>query len=265
MKITFLGQCGFLLEGNAQRIVIDPYLSDFLDKNFSKEDVQWKRLFPPPTSLTCLNPDVILISHKHYDHLDPWTIRPYIEAGGKALFVAPYAAKERLEKQGVKNVCYIDAGETMKIGDCSIRAIACAHMELHVGSNGHYRELSYGIEESGNRILFAGDMMLRAGLEEEVRALACQLLLLPCNGRDAWRDAHNIVGNMTAEEAAAFAKNVGASMFIPMHHDLYDINRCNAEEIRVAAQKNDIAVCCMQPMECLQMQQGKIIRKIWEV
>ena len=255
MKITFLGQCGFLLEGESQRIVTDPYLSDFLDRNFSKGDVQWNRLYPPPASLADLNPDVILLSHKHYDHLDPWTVRPYIEAGGKALFVAPYDAKQRLEEQSVQNVRYIDAGETLKIGAFRIHAIPCAHMELHTDGDGHYRELSYVIEENDDRVFFAGDMMLRAGLEEEVRAMACQLLLLPCNGRDAWRDAHGIVGNMTAGEAALFAKKVGAKMFVPMHHDLYDINRCDAEEIRIAARNNDVAVCCMKPMECLQTQE----------
>ena len=33
MRITYLGQCGFLIEAAGTRIVTDPYLSDYVDRN----------------------------------------------------------------------------------------------------------------------------------------------------------------------------------------------------------------------------------------
>ena len=81
----------------------------------------------------------------------------------------------------------------------------------------------------------------------------CSIALLPCNGRDAWRDAHNITGNTTAEEAAMFAHDIGVSTFIPMHHDLFRINSCSEVSIKNAAQKACVDVLLLKVMESIEL------------
>ena len=249
MKMTFLGQCGFVLDTGETVIAIDPYLSDYLDRNYSTEEICWKRRFPAGTSLSSIGPDVVLLSHRHWDHLDPWTIRPYIDSGGSALFVGPSATEERLRQQGVRNARYMDAGETLKINDVRITAIACAHPEVHTDENGHCMELSYIVSWQDGRLFFGGDMMVREGLVEEVASFRCKVMLLPCNGRDAWRDAHGIIGNTTAREAAQFVRDAGADVLIPMHHDLYEINACEEEVIQKEAMEAGVRALCMHPMQ----------------
>lgn len=249
MRMTFLGQCGFVLDTGETVVVIDPYLSDYLDKNCCTEEVRWKRRFPAGTDLRSINPDVVLLSHRHWDHLDPWTIKPYIDSGGNALFVGPFATAERLAQQGVRNTRYIDAGEELPINDVCITAIACAHPELHTDGDGHTMELSYVISWEGGTLFFGGDMMVRPGLAETVASHHCGVMLLPCNGRDAWRDAHGIIGNATSKEAARFARDAGAGILIPMHHDLYEINACEEEVIRRDAMEAGICAFCMRPMQ----------------
>lgn len=251
MKITFLGQCGFLIEYHEHRIVIDPYLSDFLNINMTNDEVSWKREFPVPTTLTALNPTMVLLSHMHYDHLDPWTIGPYVQEGGRALFVGPFSTEERLKAQNVQNVLFVDEGTDLK--SVPINVIPCAHPELHRDTNGHYKELSYVIGSGNERIFFGGDMMVYPGLAERVRKMNCSIALLPCNGRDAWRDAHNITGNTTAEEAAMFAHDIGVSTFIPMHHDLFRINSCSEASIKNAAQKACVDVLLLKVMESIEL------------
>ena len=51
MRMTNLGQCGFLLEIAGVRIVTDPYLSDFVDRHHAG-DPSWTRNYAPPC--TCL-------------------------------------------------------------------------------------------------------------------------------------------------------------------------------------------------------------------
>ena len=53
------------------------------------------------------------------------------------------------------------------------------------------------------------------------------VLMVPVNGRSYYKLRDNIIGNMTAEEAIILAKETNAGMIIPMHYDLYDINRIN--------------------------------------
>ena len=249
LKITFLGQCGFLLEFQEHRIVIDPCLSDFLDVTMSKDDVQWKREFPSPVTLLELNPTMVLLSHMHYDHLDPWTIGPYIKAGGKALFVGPFAVEERLRNENVKEIQFLDEGMDYK--EVPIYAIPCAHPDLHKDEEGHYKELCYVIGDGEERIFFGGDMMVYPGLVERVREMNCKLALLPCNGWDDWRKNHSIVGNTSAEEAATFARDIGVTAFVPMHHDLFKINSCSETVIDEAAEKAGVQVMHMKVMQCV--------------
>ena len=52
--------------------------------------------------------------------------------------------------------------------------------------------------------------------------------MVPVNGRSYYkRYIEDIIGNMTSEEAIILAKEVNAGMIIPMHYDLYDVNRIN--------------------------------------
>ena len=147
----------------------------------------------------------------------------------------------------------INAGESVSIQGAQITAIACAHPELHLDADGRYAELSYVIRCENQAIFFGGDMMVREGLIKEIKPYKCSLMLLPCNGRDAWRDAHGIVGNMNSTEAAEFARVCNAKAFVPMHHDLYAINDCSEEQILEDADKAGVRVVCMKPMQTLEL------------
>ena len=86
MKITYIGQAGFIIEHQGTRLVTDPYLSYAVDHG---DDGQWTRLYAPPMTLAEAQPDAVLISHTHDDHFDTLTIQSYLAEGGKAMFVLP--------------------------------------------------------------------------------------------------------------------------------------------------------------------------------
>jgi L-ascorbate metabolism protein UlaG (beta-lactamase superfamily) len=49
--------------------------------------------------------------------------------------------------------------------------------------------------------------------------------ILPINGRDYYRNEKDIIRNIDSAEAVLLAKQIGADLLIPVHHDLYEVNR----------------------------------------
>lgn len=252
LSITYLGQCGFLLDFGDARIVTDPYLSDYVDRNFASESAPWKRLYPAPAQLTELKPDAILISHSHGDHLDPWTLDPYIKSGGQALIAAPAPECAALEALGAPRIEYAVSEHAFSVNGVTITPIPCAHTELHTDERNRYRELSYIIQRGKDCVFFGGDMSLYPGLVELIASAGCTLLLLPVNGRDEERTKNDIIGNINCTEAAELSAILGVP-YIPMHHDLYAINGAGTEEITAAAREYSADVRVLKPGESMSM------------
>jgi L-ascorbate 6-phosphate lactonase len=53
--------------------------------------------------------------------------------------------------------------------------------------------------------------------------------LLPINGRDAEREARDIVGNLDGAEALGLARDAAIGSLVPMHYDLMDGNLADVD------------------------------------
>jgi L-ascorbate 6-phosphate lactonase len=236
IKITYIGQMCYLIESEGIRIVTDPYLSDSVDRENSR------RKYPPLSTLEGLRPDIIAISHKHGDHLDKKTLEPYYKSQGKSATLVPAPLADIIRSiGGVPTLMRAPSpavfSEPFRLGSASIRAVPCAHTELHLDPSGDYMELSYLIETDGRKIFFGGDMSMYDNLLDALAAENPDVMLLPVNGRDYFRTSRNIIGNLDSNEAAELAKRCGAKLFIPGHHDMYESNGCPNEWIEYSAAK----------------------------
>ena len=240
ISISYLGQCGFVISGKDVRIVTDPYLSYSIDRDHYSEKTPWKRLYPPPCTLAYTEPDYVIISHGHDDHLNPDTIKDYLASGGDASFIAPAPICYMLSELGVRPERIIPAYAEglLELKGCSVLPIPCAHTELHTDTYGSFFELSYIIrlDKSAKSVFFGGDMSLYNGLTERLAREELSILLLPCNGRDEYRTANGIIGNIDENEAAQLSAALKVP-FMPMHHDLYEINSCSEEKIISAVER----------------------------
>ena len=75
IRIGFLGQSGYVLNRGETTVLIDPYLSNFVEHSDGLNDQKMERSFPPvvePQSIK--NIDAVFCTHAHADHMDPWTI-----------------------------------------------------------------------------------------------------------------------------------------------------------------------------------------------
>ena len=99
--LWYLGQEGFIIGHSGKYVAVDPYLSDYVDKNCCKY-VEWKRLYAPPIDPCELDfLDAVLCTHTHYDHADPWTLPRIAERNEKAKFIVPAPEGDVIASYGI--------------------------------------------------------------------------------------------------------------------------------------------------------------------
>lgn len=230
IALTYLGQEGFIIKSGDRFILIDGYLSDYVDRHCNTDVIKWIRKYPSPVSPEELDfIDLVLCTHAHYDHADPDTIRGILKTNCKAKFIIPVPEIKTLKSYGVPKERIIGASvrEKLDFGGITIEPVAAAHEEFHIKS-GEYDEVGYLFDFGGKKIFHAGDCCDYDGLDEKIHGVA--VAMLPINGRDEYRRKNDIIGNMDVKEAIDLAKRARAGLLIPMHYDLYDVNCVDESE-----------------------------------
>ena len=226
----YLGQVGFLLKHHEKYILIDPYLTDYVDRHFSTDAVKWVRRYPAPVDPDELDfADLVLCTHPHTDHADPWTLTKIAETNKKAVFAGPDSVCDVYEELGIdaSRINRLKTDQTHSFfEDMAVTPVPAAHEELHPDNRGGYVEVGYLLELGTQRIFHSGDCCPYEGLEK--RIMNCYMMMLAVNGRDYYRRyEQDISGCFEPKEAAIIAKRTGAGMLVPMHIDLYDVNALN--------------------------------------
>ena len=223
--LWYLGQEGFVIGREGKYIAVDPYLSDYVDKNCS-ELVKWKRLYNPPIKAEALDfLCAVLCTHSHYDHADPWTLTKIAAANEKTVFIVPAPEVDAIASYGIDKDRIIPAYADSKIelDGFTVTPVPSAHEVFHTDDEGNYKELGYIIDDGCTRIFHAGDMCMYDGLVE--RLFKIDVSILPINGRDYFRNSNDIIGNFDSVEAVTLAKAIKTDVLIPVHHDLYEVNK----------------------------------------
>lgn len=227
--LFYLGQEGFLFKYHDTYVLIDPYLSDYVDQNCCTDTVKWIRRYPAPISAKEFDfVDYILCTHAHYDHADPYTLSTLAKINTKAKFIAPEPIKDTIMSYGISEERMIGAvaDKMIELEGCKIIPVPAAHEELRTDEHGNYYDMGYKILFDDISIYHGGDCCIYEGLTD--RLMNTDILMVPVNGRSYYkRYIEDIIGNMTCDEAIILAKETNADMIVPMHYDLYDCNRIN--------------------------------------
>ncbi len=231
VNIIALGQAGFDVTGCDCRVVIDPYLTDSVRAKFDAHADLFVRLKPPPVAPhTMGDMNIVLVTHAHDDHCDVATLLPILQQSNTPAIVGPEPVTAKLTAAGAQadRVATVLAGSVYEISPhCRFWPIAAAHYDFGTDTTGRPAYYGYVINVCDVVIYHSGDTLFYPGLDGVVKACCgrVDVALLAVNGRDAGRDEMGIVGNMEPDEAARLARALGARVVVPMHNDLFTVNR----------------------------------------
>ena len=238
LSLYWLGQAGFVIDAHGRRVVIDPYLSDSLAAKYRATAFSHERMMPAPVTPDQLGPvDLVLCTHHHTDHMDGETLAALASRLPDLKFVVPAAARDlAMQRIGVgeDRLIEVDAGARLRLDGLALHVTRAAHEALERDEAGRHRFLGYGMDFGGLRIFHSGDTIPFEGQDEEVKAFAPDLALLPVNGRSEALKAAGFAGNLTLAEAMAFAARCEAGAMIAHHHGMFAFNTIAAGEIDAA-------------------------------
>ncbi|KKC46091.1 beta-lactamase [Paenibacillus sp. D9] len=213
LAVWFLGQCSVVVKGGDVVIYIDPYLTPSPHRAFE----------PPLKPQQMTNAQYVLITHDHMDHLDPDTVSALAEAHSDPVYMAPGYCREDMLRLGVRPDKLLSArtNEWWNGPGFRIKPLPSAHEELEYDDDLDHRFVGYVVELNGVTMYHAGDTTVYPGLIELLQAESIGLGMLPINGRDPFRKARNIVGNMNYREAAELSVAARFDTVIPLHYDMF--------------------------------------------
>ena len=197
MKIRFLGQSGYLVKTDRTAVIIDPYLSDSVNRVAGRP-----RLLPIPLDPAEISCDAVVCTHDHLDHLDPDTVEK-IPAG--QFFITTVGGREKLASLGQTNAVSLRLGEKIAVGDAELCAVFADHTVEAFGLL---------LCAEGMTLYFSGDTLYNEKLFA-VKEARPDAVFICINGR---------LGNMNVEEALAVAREIGAPLNIPNHYDMFASN-----------------------------------------
>jgi L-ascorbate metabolism protein UlaG (beta-lactamase superfamily) len=212
--VSFVGHSTFQLRTASRVIVTDPVFTSHAGP-FGRFGP--RRVRPPGIPLDALAPaDIVLVSHNHYDHLQPASLRAWRDRGNP-LFVAPLGLGPLLHRIGVRRVAELDWWEGVNAGEFTVTSVPAQHFSARTPFDRN-RTLwcGYVVSGDGVTIYFAGDSGYSPQFAEIGRRHRhIDVALMPIGAYEPrWfmRPMH-----MNPEEAVRAHIDAGARVSIGMH------------------------------------------------
>jgi len=240
LAIWGLGQMGIALQTDEAIVYIDPYLSNSVEESFGE---WWKRAYAPPVRPEAIsNAKYIFITHDHLDHLDPQTLRAMRKLSPEVRFVTTGWCRDDLLALGIIDPYILTPTvlEPYNLPEINLRVtpIPAAHYEKTFDIRKGYRWLGFLIEWNGITFYHAGDTIIYPQYIEMLAQLPkIDVALLPINGRDAIREARDVVGNLHPVEAAHLATTLNIDLVLIGHNDMFPNNTIPMGEVYNAFQR----------------------------
>jgi L-ascorbate metabolism protein UlaG (beta-lactamase superfamily) len=119
-QLTWLGHASFLGTLGGARFLTDPVLAARVGPV--------KRHAPPGLAPDELPPvDLVLTSHNHHDHLDPWTVK---RIGPRPVHVAPLGNGAVLRRAGAREVVELDWWQSTRVGPLEVTLVPARHWSM---------------------------------------------------------------------------------------------------------------------------------------
>ena len=201
MKITFLGQAGLLFDLDGIKVMIDPYLSNSVEK------VEPKNYRRQPIDESCFDvkPDILILTHNHLDHTDPETLEKLFSKHNGICVLASGNAWQTVRKfGGDNNYVMFNRGTVWTQKRIKFEAVHAEHSDD--------RAIGVIISYGGSNYYITGDTLYNKKVINDIN-LPIDAVFLPINGAG---------NNMNMTDAARFAEIIKAKVAVPVHFGMFD-------------------------------------------
>lgn len=214
LAATWIGHATVLLRMEGMTILTDPVFSPRVGLGLGFMTGGPRRLVAPAIALPQLpKPDLILLSHAHFDHLDLPTL---YRLDRRIPIVTAHHTQDLVRELGFANVTELRWGERHKIGPLRVSAIPVVHWGARTFYDTHRGFNGYLLESPRHRVLYGGDTAYHEGFRD-LRPL--DLAILGIGAYDPYIQAH-----ATPEQAWAMADHARAERVLPMHHSTFRLS-----------------------------------------
>jgi L-ascorbate metabolism protein UlaG (beta-lactamase superfamily) len=217
-----LGHSTVFLNFLGLHVLTDPVFSERVGPGIPPFILGPKRYVAPALAVKEVPvPDVLVLSHAHFDHFDVWSLRKFSR---KTPVVTARATRDLLRCHGFKHIHELDWGESVTLetraGAIRFTGLEVAHWGARMMRDEHRGYNGYLMERAGHAVCFAGDTAYTPAfrrLHDVHRPI--DLMLMPIGAYDPWIRAH-----CSPEQAAAMAQDAGARFFVPIHHETFKLS-----------------------------------------
>lgn len=217
-----LGHSTVLLNFLGLRVLTDPVFSKRVGPGYAPFVLGPKRYFQPALRQGDFSsPDIILISHAHFDHLDLPSLRKFSR---DTIVVTARNTADLLRRLRFREVHELDWGQSIELSprgrSVSITAFEVAHWGARLVRDTHRGYNGYLLRRGDCTVGFAGDTAYTksfAQLNDPRRPI--DLMLMPIGAYDPWIHAH-----CSPEQAVAMATQAGARFLVPIHHETFRLS-----------------------------------------
>lgn len=211
--LTWIGHASVIIQINGYTVLCDPVWSNRISGIVP-------RLSQPGLALEDVpRPDVILISHNHYDHLDLPTLRRF---GVSIPLFVPSGLGAYLRRQGSKDVREFDWWDAARLGDLTISFVPAQHWSRRLPWDTNQSWWGGWVLEGEQRIYFAGDTGFFSGFVPIAQRFpTLDWAILPIGAYEPrWfmRGVH-----MNPEEAGAAFALLQAKQMLPIHYGTFKL------------------------------------------
>ena len=213
VRVTFVAHATVVVEDDGHAAVFDPNFSKRLAYVFSKRKAPMPR---PPETLP--RPDIVLVSHDHFDHLDAPSLKRYDK---HTPVVIPRNLRPVVNLMGRRDVRGLSWWEGQRVGGFEVNAVPAFHF---TGRPPWFflRDAYQGYVLQGSKtIYFAGDTGLRNQFAEIGERFDIDLAILPIG---AYHPPSFRYHHLSPEDALEAMRRLKAKHLLPVHYGAFDLS-----------------------------------------
>jgi L-ascorbate metabolism protein UlaG (beta-lactamase superfamily) len=222
VTMAWLGHATVLINFYGVRIITDPTLFSRIGVDLVVGSIGPLRLVQcalPAAELPDI--DLVLVSHAHFDHLDT----PSLGAlSGRPAAVMAAATSDLLPADNYSAVHELRWNDSIMVktkrGDVAVRAIEVKHWGARMQRDTYRGYNGYIVEREGRRLLIGGDTASTPLFQSHHRFGPFDAAVMPIGAYNPW-----IRNHCTPEQAVAMADAAGARLFVPVHHQSFQLSR----------------------------------------